>query len=143
MLEINVCFIIYFQVKFSVFDFTSCRISLLFVLLFFLVCSETSLAGSRIWLAHWSSSNITDSSEQNNYVGNFGVLGVGQGFFLFLVAMTLAYICVNGSTVLHEKLLGNMLRRPLAFFETTTLDITARKFARKRACGGGSHLVAS
>ncbi len=113
-----------------VYYFISCGISLLFVVLFFLVCSETSLAGSRIWLAHWSSSNITDSSEQNNYVGIFGALGVGQGFFLFLVAMTLAHICVNGSTVLHEKLLGNMLRLPLAFFETTPLGRIVNRFSK-------------
>jgi ABC-type multidrug transport system fused ATPase/permease subunit len=104
--------------------------SLLLAMLFFLVCSETSLAGSRIWLAHWSTSNITDSSEQNNYVGIYGALGVGQGFFLFLVTMTLAHVCVNGATVLHEKLLGNIMRLPLAFFETTPLGRIVNRFSK-------------
>ena len=130
--ETNLCYIIYFQVRFSVFIyyFISCGIPFLFLLLFFLMCSEISLTGSRIWLAHWSSSNITESSEQNSYVGIYGALGIGQGFFLFLVAMTLAYICVNGSTVLNEKLLSNMLRLPLAFFETTPLGRIVNRFSK-------------
>lgn len=97
---------------------------------FFLLCSETSLAGSRIWLAHWSSSNVTDSSEQDRYVGIYSAMGVGQGFFLLLVAITLAYMCVTASTVLHEKLLGNLLRLPLTFFETTPLGRIVNRFSK-------------
>lgn len=108
----------------------SCGIPLLFLLLFFLVCSETSLSGSRVWLAHWSSSNISESSEQNKNVGIYGALGVGQGVFLFLVGITLAYICVHGSTVLHERLLENILRLPLAFFETTPLGRIVNRFSK-------------
>lgn len=88
------------------------------------------MAGSRIWLAHWSSSNVTDSSEQNYYVGVYGALGVGHGFVLFLFAVSLAYISVIGSTVLHEKLLGNMLRLPLTFFETTPLGRIVNRFSK-------------
>lgn len=130
--SILLCYILYFQVKFSVFIyyFVSCGIPFLLLMLFFLVCSETSLTGSRLWLAHWSSSNITDRSEQNHYVGVYGALGVGQGFFLLLVAITLAYICVIGSTVLHENLLENMLRLPLAFFETTPLGRIVNRFSK-------------
>ncbi|XP_028401657.1 multidrug resistance-associated protein 1-like [Dendronephthya gigantea] len=120
------------RVKFGVFIyyFTSCGLLFLFFLNFFLLCSETSLAGSRIWLAHWSSSNVTDSSEQDRYVGIYSAMGVGQGFFLLLVAITSAYMCVTASTVLHERLLGNLLRLPLTFFETTPLGRIVNRFSK-------------
>lgn len=99
-------------------------------MVFFFLASEASIAGSRIWLAYWSSSNITSNSEQNKYVAVYGALGTGQGFFLFMGSFTLAFLAVKASTVLHEKLLDNMLRLPMSFYETTPLGRIVNRFSK-------------
>ncbi|XP_046853046.1 multidrug resistance-associated protein 1-like isoform X2 [Xenia sp. Carnegie-2017] len=120
------------RVKYSVFIyyFASCGIHFICLLIFFLLCSEASLAVSRVWLAHWSSSNVTESSQQNYYIGVYAALGISRGIFILLVTMTLAKSCVKGSRFLHHNLLVNVLRLPLSFFESTPLGRIVNRFSK-------------
>ena len=48
----------------------------------------------------------------------------------FAGAATLAFLCINGSTVLHERLLDNILRLPMSFYETTPLGRIVNRFSK-------------
>lgn len=41
--------------------------------------------GSGIWLAYWSSANITTNKERDFYIGIYGGIGIGQGVATCLV----------------------------------------------------------
>lgn len=65
---------------------------------------EACTVGSGVWLAYWSSANITTNEKRNFYLGVYGGIGLGQGLFTFLEAITVALgsmVASRRSDVLH------------------------------------------
>ena len=95
-----------------------------------LILSTVCLVSSQIWLAHWSSSNITDSSENSRYLGIYAGIGCGQAVFVTASSFLMAYASFRASLVLHEKLLVNVMHLALAFFEVTPTGRILNRFSK-------------
>lgn len=95
-----------------------------------LILSTASLVSSQIWLAHWSSSNITDSSENTRFLGIYAAVGIGQAVFVTSSSFLMAYASYRASTALHEKLLVNIMHLALAFFEVTPTGRILNRFSK-------------
>lgn len=52
------------------------------------------------------------------------------GLFVFLGTLLLANASIDASRVLHSKLLNNMLRVPMVFFDTTPIGRVVNRFAK-------------
>uniref|UniRef100_A0A3P8T989 ATP-binding cassette, sub-family C (CFTR/MRP), member 2 n=1 Tax=Amphiprion percula TaxID=161767 RepID=A0A3P8T989_AMPPE len=126
------------QVKFSVYlqylralgwGYTSVAFLVYFI-------QNAAFVGQNLWLSDWT--NDADDYENITYpnwkrdqrVGVFGALGVAQGVFVFLGTLILANASISASRVLHSRLLRNMLRVPMVFFDTTPIGRVVNRFAK-------------
>ena len=82
---------------------------------------EACSVGTGIWLAHWSSAKVTTNQQRDFYLTVYGSIGAGQSFFIFMYSLTLFWGAIKASRTLHRKLIVNILRLPMTFFDTTPL----------------------
>ena len=82
---------------------------------------ETCTVGTGIWLAYWSSANITANAQRDFYLSVYGGIGAGQALFSLLFSLTLLLGAIRASRTLHGKLIANILRLPMIFFDITPL----------------------
>ncbi|KAK3724345.1 hypothetical protein QZH41_010856, partial [Actinostola sp. cb2023] len=105
-------------------------IVIFFVFIFFIFVAEGSLVASKIWLAHWSSINVTADKERDFYLGIYGGFGFFQSFFSLISSLILAYGAYVASRLLHDNLLVNILRSPMSYFESTPLGRIVNRFSK-------------
>lgn len=63
------------------------------------------------------------------YLGIYAGLGSVQGLFVLSSAISLAAAIVFASRTLHNKLLKNVFRCPMSFFDTTPLGRVLNRFS--------------
>jgi len=121
-----------FQLKYSVFKSYSQALGiLLFVFIIFaLFIAEGFLVASRIWLAEWSSTNVTSNHQRDVFIGVYGGLGLAQAVFVLMGSLMLVCGTAKASRKLHHHLLINILHAPTAFFETTPTGRILNRFAK-------------
>lgn len=54
------------------------------------------------------------------------------GLFVFLGTLLLANASINASRILHSRLLTNVMRAPMMFFDTTPIGRVVNRFAKVR-----------
>uniref|UniRef100_A0A3B3S3B1 ATP binding cassette subfamily C member 2 n=1 Tax=Paramormyrops kingsleyae TaxID=1676925 RepID=A0A3B3S3B1_9TELE len=92
--------------------------------------------GQNLWLSDWTNDAVKyynatyPASVRDMRVGVFGALGVAQGLLLFVGTLLMAHGCISASRVLHSRLLANVLRLPMAFFDTTPSGRIVNRFAK-------------
>ena len=64
------------------------------------------------------------------YLGVYAGLGVSQAVFVLIGALSLALAGIFASRKLHTKLLSNVLRSPMSFFDTTPLGRVLNRFSK-------------
>uniref|UniRef100_A0A669EPS9 Canalicular multispecific organic anion transporter 1 n=1 Tax=Oreochromis niloticus TaxID=8128 RepID=A0A669EPS9_ORENI len=95
-----------------------------------------AFVGQNLWLSDWTGDSVEyynttyPSWKRDTRVGVFGALGVAQGLFVFLGTLLLANASVDASRILHSKLLNNILRVPMVFFDTTPIGRVVNRFAK-------------
>ena len=92
--------------------------------------AESSITVSRIWLAKWSSTNVTTSQQRDIFLGVYGALGFGEALFVSVMSLILAYSAMKAARNLHQGLLVNIMHLPMQFFETTPLGRIVNRFSR-------------
>ena len=64
------------------------------------------------------------------YLGIYSGLGLSQSILVLLGAFTLAIAGIFASRTLHSKILKNILRSPMSFFDTTPLGRILNRFSK-------------
>lgn len=94
------------------------------------ICS----AASSIWLSKWSDessrANQTDTLSRDVYLGVYGAFGVGQGLTAVFGSLFLYLATLNGAQRLHNLVLGNVLKSPMSFFDTTPQGRILNRFGK-------------
>lgn len=101
----------------------------------FNVLSHASSVGSNLWLSAWSNDKpnpdgTQDTSLRNLRLGVYGAFGFGQAFFVMIGSLTMAFGSIQASNILHSDMLHNIMRSPMAFFDTTPLGRIVNRFAK-------------
>ncbi|KAL2082928.1 hypothetical protein ACEWY4_020701 [Coilia grayii] len=110
-----------------------CYSAMVFLMYFI---QNIAFIGSNLWLSDWTSDSVRYFNQtypghvRDMRVGVFGALGVAQGFFIFLGTLLLADGAVSASRILHSRLLANVLRVPMMFFDTTPSGRVVNRFAK-------------
>ena len=108
----------------------SINVCLAFSILLFMVVAETASVGTGIWLARWSSANVTSDEQRDMYLGVYGGLGFCQALAVLTSSFCLALGSKIASRYLHQSLLVNIMHLPMAFFETTPLGRIVNRFSK-------------
>ena len=121
------------NVSFSVFKkyFEACGFDRVILVIFTNLIYVASSSGSRIWLAVWSDESdkveaegkVLTNSQNNMYIGVYGAIGVAQVIFVCARTLSLYWASLRASRILHWGLISNIVRLPMAFFDTTPLGL--------------------
>ncbi|PWA25700.1 hypothetical protein CCH79_00001636, partial [Gambusia affinis] len=107
-----------------------------FWVFFIYIIQNVAFICQNLWLSDWTNDAVEHFNQtyspmkRDTRVGVFGALGMTQGLFVFLGTLLLTNAAVNASHVLHSKLLDNVLRVPMLFFDTTPLGRVLNRFAK-------------
>ncbi|XP_006630977.3 ATP-binding cassette sub-family C member 2 [Lepisosteus oculatus] len=126
------------QVKFSVYlqylRAMGWGFSSLALLAYFL--QNVAFIGQNLWLSDWTTDSVNYINEtypahvRDMRVGVFGALGVAQGVFVFIGTLFNTTGAISASRILHTRLLRNVLRVPMVFFDTTPSGRIVNRFAK-------------
>ncbi|KAL6466397.1 hypothetical protein MHYP_G00242010 [Metynnis hypsauchen] len=93
--------------------------------------------GQNLWLSDWTNDAVRYPNEstypahiRDVRVGAYGGLGMAQGFLVFVGTLLLADGAICASRTLHTRLLTNILRAPMLFFDTTPSGRVVNRFAK-------------
>ncbi|XP_040579194.1 LOW QUALITY PROTEIN: multidrug resistance-associated protein 1 [Lepeophtheirus salmonis] len=102
-----------------------------FGILFYFSYQGFSL-GANLWLSKWSTDRaaINSTSIRNHYLEIYAILGFFQSIFTMFGSVTIAIGTLNASMKIHGKLLENVLRAPLSFFDTNPLGRILNRFSK-------------
>ncbi len=64
------------------------------------------------------------------YLGIYAVFGLSQAIFVFFSSFSIAIASYLASKTLHRKLMDNILRCPMSFFDTTPLGRILNRFSK-------------
>eukprot|EP00049_Salpingoeca_infusionum_P023551 m.12723 g.12723 ORF g.12723 m.12723 type:complete len:1556 (+) comp5858_c0_seq1:79-4746(+) len=105
-----------------------------FTVVFCYLLSMGAQVGSNEWLSFWSDANNTETHHRNytvtTYLGVYGALGAGNAFLVLISSIALAYGSVHASRLLHDRMLHNILRSPMSFFDTTPMGRILNRFSK-------------
>uniref|UniRef100_A0A674BQ19 ATP binding cassette subfamily C member 2 n=1 Tax=Salmo trutta TaxID=8032 RepID=A0A674BQ19_SALTR len=108
--------------------------STMFFLVYFI--QNVAFIGQNLWLSDWTNdaedyyNKTYPNWKRDTRIGVFGALGVAQGLFVFMGTLLLANGSINASRILHSRLLNNILRVPMMFFDTTPSGRVVNRFAK-------------
>ncbi|XP_028651533.1 canalicular multispecific organic anion transporter 1 [Erpetoichthys calabaricus] len=97
---------------------------------------NVAFIGQNLWLSDWTGDSLKyynetyPASQRDMRLGVFGALGIIQGLFVFVGTALIARGAILASRTLHNKLLGNVLRSPMLFFDTTPTGRIVNRFAK-------------
>lgn len=102
-------------------------------------------AFSSVWLSKWSDNklpfesfhvewqNMTKEEQKSRrdlYLGVYGALGGAQAISAVVGSLLLYLSTITGAKNLHHKMLDNILRAPMAFFDTTPQGRIINRFGK-------------
>ena len=96
----------------------------------FILSAKFFLVGTRVWLAGWSSKKSLSSKERDKYLLIYGLLGLGHCISTYLSSIFLTFGAFFAAKRLHNKLLTNVLRGPMHFFESTPMGRLTNRFSK-------------
>jgi multidrug resistance-associated protein (MRP) len=104
------------------------------LVIFFNIASQGLSVGASFWLAAWSTQEDTDPEAARDQTGeNIGVyaaLGFGQALGVLFGSFAIAIGAIIASRRLHDKLVNNVMRSPMSFFDTTPMGRVLNRFSK-------------
>ncbi|XP_066545949.1 multidrug resistance-associated protein 1 isoform X1 [Amia ocellicauda] len=123
------------KVKLSVFweYMKAIGVFLSFFSIFLFLCHHVASLASNYWLSLWTDDPVINGTQQYTEVrlGVYGALGMVQGIAVFSYSMTVSFGGILASRYLHQTMLHNVLRSPMAFFERTPSGNLVNRFAKE------------
>ena len=87
--------------------------------------------GTNVWLSEWSDDpDAAETSTRNLYLSVYGVMGALSAVAIGVSTLITAVGGLNASTILHDKMLGGVLRAPMSFFDTNPKGRIVNRFAK-------------
>ncbi|XP_067089136.1 multidrug resistance-associated protein 1 isoform X1 [Osmerus mordax] len=88
---------------------------------------------SNYWLSLWTDDPVVNGTQPNRQMrlGVYGALGVSQGVAVFCYSISVSIGGILASRYLHQNMLYNVLRSPMAFFERTPSGNLVNRFAKE------------
>ncbi|XP_071095599.1 multidrug resistance-associated protein 1-like [Haliotis cracherodii] len=130
------------RVKFSVFmDYAKAigGITTFFIFFIFAIYQAATMA-SNIWISMWTDDallknlslvNTSDYQDKNvMYLGVYGAFGVVQAVVILFYSILASTRMVKAAGNIHAKMLYNILRSPMSFFDTTPIGRIVNRFSR-------------
>ena len=74
--------------------------------------------------------SIVCSLYRGEYIGIYALFGAGQIGFMIMASFSLATGSIFASQLIHNRLLMNVLRLPMSFFETTPSGRILNRFSK-------------
>ncbi|XP_060758138.1 multidrug resistance-associated protein 1 isoform X2 [Neoarius graeffei] len=106
-------------------------LSVFSILLFF--AHHAASLGSNYWLSLWTDDPVINGTQPNRdlRLGVYGALGLTQGIAVFSYSISVSVGGILASRYLHETMLYNVLRSPMAFFERTPSGNLVNRFSKE------------
>ncbi|XP_052061601.1 multidrug resistance-associated protein 1-like [Mytilus californianus] len=108
------------------------------IFVLYLLYQGASIA-SNIWLSQWtddkqlqdrSKANTTEYKDRNMmFLGVYGGLGIVQGIMVLIYSLVAILRQVRASAQLHYDMLNNIMKAPMAFFDTTPVGRIVNRFS--------------
>lgn len=103
-----------------------------------LISYQVSSAGANYWLSLWSTdkpnvvngTTVQDIPQRNLRLGIYGMFGFLQAVTIFLGVVALVRGSIDASVNLHKRLLYQILRSPMMFFDTTPIGRIVNRFSK-------------
>ena len=87
--------------------------------------------GTNLWLSVWSDDpDSGDVPVRNTYLSVYGVLGAFSALAVCLISLITAIGGLNASTIIHDRMLGGVLKAPMSFFDTNPKGRIVNRFAK-------------
>jgi ATP-binding cassette subfamily C (CFTR/MRP) protein 1 len=87
--------------------------------------------GTNLWLSEWSDDPASANPPVRNlYLSVYGALGTASALTICLSSVITAVGGLNASNILHDNMLGGVLRAPMSFFDTTPKGRIVNRFAK-------------
>uniref|UniRef100_A0A8C6TA35 ATP-binding cassette, sub-family C (CFTR/MRP), member 6b, tandem duplicate 1 n=1 Tax=Neogobius melanostomus TaxID=47308 RepID=A0A8C6TA35_9GOBI len=85
------------------------------------------------WLSVWADDAPVNGTQSDHdlRLGVFAALGLTQGFTMFATTLAISLGGITASRHLHADLLHNVLRSPMAFFESTQSGSILNRFSKE------------
>merc|ERR1740116_67557 len=74
--------------------------------------------------------NAAMHEEEKRFLTIYGLFGVGQTIAVVFASLLLYLSTLTGAKTLHSKMLSNILRNPLSFFDTTPQGRILNRFGK-------------
>ncbi|XP_076266258.1 multidrug resistance-associated protein 1-like isoform X5 [Rhynchophorus ferrugineus] len=100
------------------------------------MCFQAFSIGSNVWLGIWADdstifqNDTVDTAKRDLYLGVYGALGIGQAIMSVFLQLVPDLGCLTAAAIIHKRLLYNMLRLPLCFFDTTPSGRIISRFSK-------------
>ncbi|XP_026871524.2 multidrug resistance-associated protein 1 isoform X1 [Electrophorus electricus] len=123
------------RVKLSVFweYMKAIGLCLCFISIVFFLAQHMASLGSNYWLSLWTDDPVINGTQpsRNMRLGVYGTLGLSQGIAVFCYSVSVSIGGILASRYLHESMLYNVLRSPMAFFECTPSGNLVNRFSKE------------
>lgn len=99
------------------------------------IISHAFNIGGSIWLGVWSNDALdpelaTDPAQKNYRLGMYAMYGFVETAFVLFGGVWLNLAILQGSRVVHDRMLHRVLRAPMAFFDTTPMGRILNRFSK-------------
>uniref|UniRef100_A0AAY4BSE5 Multidrug resistance-associated protein 1 n=1 Tax=Denticeps clupeoides TaxID=299321 RepID=A0AAY4BSE5_9TELE len=131
ILRMIVYFLCLLKVKLSVFweYMKAIGICLSCISIFLFLCHHVASLGSNFWLSRWTDDPVINGTQpyREMRLSIYGALGVA----VFCYSISVSIGGILASRYLHETMLYNVLRSPMAFFERTPSGNLVNRFSKE------------
>ena len=104
-----------------------------FLVIFAQIMYQGSSVGTQLWLSVWTNGTFGDSqiaANRNWYLEIYAGFGMTQAASVMVLSLSLMLSTLLASQKMHKKMLTQVMRSPMSFFDTTPIGRIVNRFAK-------------